>query len=117
MDVMRITEWCKPLPRYTPASPSASSDNLELATGTGAQAFRKLEAETLVITGGRRGTLMSDPANWHPAFRDRAPTPQSRSALRHPVRQLSVSTTDAMARVSDALDARTDAVSPTAPEA
>lgn len=93
--------------------------DLVLATGTVARAYRELETERLVITGGRRGTRVSDPDSWSAGIPPAEVERRLHEAAQHYAtlaRQLGVSTTDALARVSDALDVRSDAVSPTAAE-
>lgn len=91
--------------------------DLELATGTVARAYRELEADRLVVTGGRRGTRVSDPASWSAGVPPSEIEHRLHQAAQHYAtlaRQLGVSTSDAIAFVGDALDARSEPVSPKA---
>lgn len=84
------------------------ASDLGLAAGTVARAYRELEAERLVVTGGRRGTRVSDPDSWSAGVPPAEAERRLRDAAQHYAtlaRQLGVPAADALARVGDALDA------------
>lgn len=92
------------------------ASDLGLAAGTVARAYRELEANRLVVTAGRRGTRVSDPASWSadvpPAEAERR---LREAAQRYATlaRQLGVSSTHALDLVNDTLEAAPESASST----
>ena len=84
------------------------ASDLDLAAGTVARAYRELEGDRLVVTAGRRGTRVSDPASWSagvPAAEAQRRLDEAAQRYATLARQLGVSVAEALARVGDALDA------------
>ncbi len=89
--------------------------DLDLAAGTVARAYRELEGDGLVVTGGRRGTRVSDPERWDaglPAAQAERQLQEAAQRYATLVRQLGVSSAEALDCVGEALAAPPAAAAP-----